>query len=196
MRSSTTWAVCFAEPGLLRLRDDFELRQEWIVAVVDAARLSRMAVGRVAVRRGFGRAVAVRAAAVFQELLDRFGGVLAAGGAEREILFLAGRDRFGVGLADVAAGAAIELGHRGHQPAFERFALGQSPIARRSSDSDRARGSFFRSLWAVRSAGSASSAAAGRLPFSRLAGVEADPAGEKAIEPRPLFGRERGRIRE
>ena len=52
-------------------------------------------------------------------------GGLAAGDAEGGRGFTPLGQRIGVGAAEIAALAAIELAHRGHQPILERLALGE-----------------------------------------------------------------------
>ena len=125
--------------------------------------------------------------------------LLAAGHAEVEPLLLRKNQRIGVFLAGVAALAAVLLRHRRHQPPPERSALRQlHPLGERDGRIVPGRlaviavGKRIGRLGQGRSHGP-HRRGGGRKRGSARSGhtVQAEQAGKEAVQPSPLFGRER-----
>ena len=179
--------VSFSEPGRLsRVR-------ERKVAVAGLSRVRRWSPAARAVQARLGAArLRRRLAELLVERLEHAGGFLAARHAQVQPLFFLRDDEVGIVLAIVAALAAILLRHRGHhappqRPAFgERHALGERQASGRATAHRRCR--CRRTRWSR--ARHQRGALLGRERGDARA-VERDQAGEEAVQPRALLGRER-----
>ena len=136
-------------------------------------------------RRHGGHSAALRLQRRHQ-LLHLALGFLAARHAAAHVGLGAGPHGLGVGLAEIAALAAIELGHRGHQLAGRLAVLGE----RQALGHGERRVVPGEILVGVRGFGGCAAFVGG----GRLA-VDAEIGGEEAVQPRPLLGRERRVLR-
>ena len=182
LRSIATCRVSFSEPGLF---SGSRLRAAG--PGTGCARSQRRGASRRrrgvppdAARRRAGRRRRLRGDELL-ELLRRSPCRRASSG---QVLLLAVGDRLGVGLAEVAAGAAVELGHRGHQPALERLALGQlQPLVDRQGRVVPGESSSASAARRRPPAVARGDRRAGARPCAAAVPFEAEPAGEEAVEP-------------